>query len=122
MRLVTFQPARGTPGVGVAVGEQIFALDHSVYSDMTSFLLAGSEALAEAEKIDRGTSRPQTKYLFRDVVLLPPVPRPGKIIAVGLNYRDHAIEAKQEIPTTPIIFAKFPSSINGPDAPVVLPK
>jgi 2-keto-4-pentenoate hydratase/2-oxohepta-3-ene-1,7-dioic acid hydratase in catechol pathway len=50
------------------------------------------------------------------------VTRPSKIIAVGLNYRDHAIETKQEIPTTPVIFAKFPSSINGPDAPVVLPK
>src|SRR5438552_10626568 len=122
MRLVTLHPARGTPCVGVAVGDQIFSLDRSVYPDMISFLLAGSEALAEAEIIDRGKSRPQTEYLFKDVVLLPPVPHPGKIIAVGLNYRDHAIETKQEIPTVPIIFAKFPSSINGPDAPVVLPK
>ena len=122
MRLVTFQPARGTPCVGVAVGDQIFSLDRSVYPDMISFLLAGSEALAEAEIIDRGKSRPQTEYLFKDVVLFPPVPHRGKIIAVGLNYRDHAIETKQEIPTVPIIFAKFPSSINGPDAPVVLPK
>ncbi len=53
--------------------------------------------------------------------LLAPVPRPGKIIAVGLNYRDHAIETKMEIPSSPVIFAKFTTSINGPDAPVVLP-
>jgi 2-keto-4-pentenoate hydratase/2-oxohepta-3-ene-1,7-dioic acid hydratase in catechol pathway len=50
------------------------------------------------------------------------VNRPGKIIAVGLNYRDHAIETKLEIPTSPVIFAKFPSSINGPDSDVVIPE
>jgi 2-keto-4-pentenoate hydratase/2-oxohepta-3-ene-1,7-dioic acid hydratase in catechol pathway len=122
MRLVTFQPAGGTPHVGAVVGDQVFPLDSSVYPDMTSFLSAGSEALAEAEKIDRGESQTHTKHHLTDVTLLPPVTRPGKIIAVGLNYRDHAIETKQDIPTVPIIFAKFPSSINGPDAPVVLPQ
>ena len=88
---------------------------------MTSFLAAGSAALAEAAKISAG-SQGTPKYLLRDVTLLAPVTRPGKIIAVGLNYRDHALETKLEIPTVPIIFAKFPSSINGPDAPVVLPQ
>lgn len=121
MRLVTFQPASGPPHVGVVVGDQIFPLDHSVYPDMTRFLIAGSAALAEAEKIVRGESTPHSELGLCDVVLLPPVTRPGKIIAVGLNYRDHAIETKQEIPTVPIIFAKFPSSISGPDAPVMLP-
>jgi acylpyruvate hydrolase len=121
MRLVSFQPAGGTPLVGVVVGDQIFLLDGSVYPDMISFLTVGSAALADAEKLARGEAQPQTKYRLSDVALLPPVTRPGKIIAVGLNYRDHAIETKQEIPTVPIIFAKFPSSINGPDASVVLP-
>lgn len=72
--------------------------------------------------MNNGGTRDLTKYPLSEVVLLPPVTRPGKIIAVGLNYRDHAIETKQEIPTTPVIVAKFPSSINGPYAPVMLPK
>ncbi len=121
MRLISFQPAGGTPLAGIVVEDQVFAFDSSVYPDMTSFLSAGSAALAEAQKIARGESRPQAKYRLSVVTLLPPVTRPGKIIAVGLNYRDHALETKQEIPTSPIIFAKFPSSISGPDAPVVLP-
>ncbi|SPE25046.1 2-keto-4-pentenoate hydratase/2-oxohepta-3-ene-1,7-dioic acid hydratase (Catechol pathway) [Acidobacteriia bacterium SbA2] len=121
MRLVTFQAAGGTPHVGVAVGDRIFSLDRSIYPDMTRFLVAGSAAMTEAEKIGRGESTPHSEHGLRDVVLWAPVTRPGKIIAVGLNYRDHAIETRQEIPTVPIIFAKFPSSINGPEAPVVLP-
>lgn len=121
MRLVTFQPAGGTPQVGVVFGDQIFPLDPSIYPNMTRFLIAGSAAQAAAEKISRGESTPHSEHRLCDVALLPPVTCPGKIIAVGLNYRDHAIETKQEIPTVPIIFAKFPSSIIGPDAPVVLP-
>jgi 2-keto-4-pentenoate hydratase/2-oxohepta-3-ene-1,7-dioic acid hydratase in catechol pathway len=54
-------------------------------------------------------------------VLLAPVPRPPKVICVGLNYRDHAEESKMEIPAVPTIFNKFPSSIIGPGAPIVLP-
>jgi 2-keto-4-pentenoate hydratase/2-oxohepta-3-ene-1,7-dioic acid hydratase in catechol pathway len=60
-------------------------------------------------------------YPVRSVRLLAPVNHLGKIIAVGLNYRDHAIETTLEITTSPLIFAKFPSSINGPDSDVVIP-
>jgi acylpyruvate hydrolase len=50
-----------------------------------------------------------------------PVPRPGKIIAVGLNYRDHAAEARMEVPESPIIFAKFPTAVIGSGGVIVLP-
>jgi acylpyruvate hydrolase len=122
MRLVSFQPRGGKPLVGVIVDDQVFPLTSSAYPDMTSLLSAGSAALEEANEINHGGTDDLTKYPLSEVVLLPPATRPGKIIAVGLNYRDHAIETKQEIPTTPVIFAKFPSGINGPDAPVKLPK
>ncbi|MDQ1436630.1 MAG: hypothetical protein QOK43_259 [Acidimicrobiaceae bacterium] len=56
-----------------------------------------------------------------DVRVLAPVPRPGKIVCVGLNYRDHAEEAGQPIPESPILFAKFANTVIGPDAPIVLP-
>jgi 2-keto-4-pentenoate hydratase/2-oxohepta-3-ene-1,7-dioic acid hydratase in catechol pathway len=42
----------------------------------------------------------------KDARLHAPVPRPGKLIAIGLNYRDHAIESKMPIPTSPIVFSK----------------
>ena len=57
-----------------------------------------------------------------DVTVLAPIPRPPKLICVGLNYRDHAIESKMEIPKVPTIFSKFASSVIGPGANIVLPK
>lgn len=56
-----------------------------------------------------------------DVVLLAPVPRPGKVVCVGLNYRDHAEETGQPIPDEPVLFAKFANSVVGPNADVVVP-
>jgi 2-keto-4-pentenoate hydratase/2-oxohepta-3-ene-1,7-dioic acid hydratase in catechol pathway len=120
MRLVTFKTREVVQQVGVVVGDEVFPVAPS-FSDMTAFLSAGPSVLADAQRISRGDLKPAAKYRLNEVTLLAPVTRPRKIIAVGLNYRDHAIETKLEIPTTPIIFAKFPSSINGPDAPVVIP-
>ncbi|MGB7070754.1 MAG: fumarylacetoacetate hydrolase family protein [Pyrinomonadaceae bacterium] len=57
-----------------------------------------------------------------DVRVLAPVPRPGKIICIGLNYRDHAEESGMPIPTTPIIFSKFSTCVVGANAPVVIPR
>jgi 2-keto-4-pentenoate hydratase/2-oxohepta-3-ene-1,7-dioic acid hydratase in catechol pathway len=55
------------------------------------------------------------------VTRLAPVPRPGKIICVGLNYRDHAAESQLPVPTSPVVFAKFPTAVVGPDEPIRLP-
>jgi 2-keto-4-pentenoate hydratase/2-oxohepta-3-ene-1,7-dioic acid hydratase in catechol pathway len=57
-----------------------------------------------------------------DVRLIAPVPRPPKVICIGLNYRDHAIESKAEIPKSPIAFSKFATSIVGPGDAIVLPR
>jgi acylpyruvate hydrolase len=58
---------------------------------------------------------------LEEVRLLAPVPRPGKIICVGLNYRDHARETRQDIPEEPVLFPKYANSVVGPDADVVVP-
>jgi 2-keto-4-pentenoate hydratase/2-oxohepta-3-ene-1,7-dioic acid hydratase in catechol pathway len=54
-----------------------------------------------------------------DPKLGPPI-RPGKVVAVGLNYRMHADESGVDAPQRPLIFAKFPSSVVGPEAPIVI--
>ena len=46
--------------------------------------------------------------------LLAPIDDPGKVVAIGLNYVDHAAEVTMELPKEPLVFAKFPSSIVGP--------
>jgi 2,4-didehydro-3-deoxy-L-rhamnonate hydrolase len=49
------------------------------------------------------------------------IPRPGKIVCVGLNYRDHAAEAGAEIPKAPLLFAKWPNTLVGDGEAIVLP-
>jgi 2,4-diketo-3-deoxy-L-fuconate hydrolase len=55
------------------------------------------------------------------VEICSPVPRPGKIICIGLNYRDHAEESGMAIPKSPVIFSKFSTCANGPGQPIVIP-
>jgi 2-keto-4-pentenoate hydratase/2-oxohepta-3-ene-1,7-dioic acid hydratase in catechol pathway len=50
-----------------------------------------------------------------------PIDRPGKIIAVGLNYRDHAQEGGRSLPEKPMLFAKWATALIGPDEPILLP-
>jgi 2-keto-4-pentenoate hydratase/2-oxohepta-3-ene-1,7-dioic acid hydratase in catechol pathway len=57
----------------------------------------------------------------RDAYWFAPVPRPGKIVCVGLNYRDHAAESGLAVPATPVIFSKFSSCVIAPGEPVVVP-
>jgi 2-keto-4-pentenoate hydratase/2-oxohepta-3-ene-1,7-dioic acid hydratase in catechol pathway len=51
-----------------------------------------------------------------------PVHDPQKIICVGLNYRDHAVESKMAIPKEPVLFSKFPTALIGHDEPIIVPK
>jgi 2-keto-4-pentenoate hydratase/2-oxohepta-3-ene-1,7-dioic acid hydratase in catechol pathway len=60
-------------------------------------------------------------HALGDVRLLHPVV-PEKIMAIGLNYRDHAEESELDIPAVPVVFAKWPSALVGPDEPIVVPR
>ena len=106
MRLVTFSRDGGAVQAGVISGDKISALG----SDMISVIAYGKPAAT-------GPS-----YNLSDVTLLAPIPRPPKLICVGLNYRDHAAETNMEIPKVPTIFNKFPNVVIGPGASIVLPK
>jgi 2-keto-4-pentenoate hydratase/2-oxohepta-3-ene-1,7-dioic acid hydratase in catechol pathway len=54
-----------------------------------------------------------------DATLAPPL-RPGKVVAIGLNYQDHIAETGLDAPSRPLVFAKFPSSVVGPTDPIVI--
>lgn len=83
------------------------------YDLETDFVTPAAEALAFADL--RTVS-------IDEVFLASPVPRPGKVICIGLNYRNHAIESGMEIPKSPIVFSKFVTSVTGADGDIVLPK
>ena len=51
----------------------------------------------------------------------PPAPGPAQVFAIGMNYRDHAVETGAEVPSSPATFTKFPSCVTAPFAAVVLP-
>jgi 2-keto-4-pentenoate hydratase/2-oxohepta-3-ene-1,7-dioic acid hydratase in catechol pathway len=90
-------------------------------SSAADFLNAGSEALDLALKLLADAPVGQASFPLKSLELGPPVPKPSNIIAVGLNYRDHAGEANFKVPEYPLIFAKFPNSIAGPHDPIVIP-
>jgi 2-keto-4-pentenoate hydratase/2-oxohepta-3-ene-1,7-dioic acid hydratase in catechol pathway len=75
-------------------------------------LAALRSAAADTDRIARD-GRP-----LADVELLPPVPRPGKIVAIGRNYREHVEEERSEPPPAPLVFAKFPSALVGDGAEI----
>ncbi|MBL7202624.1 MAG: fumarylacetoacetate hydrolase family protein, partial [Anaerolineae bacterium] len=82
---------------------------------MILFLEGGEPAMQLARQLLRGT---EARTPLSEVTLLAPVPRPSKIIAIGLNYMDHCREQGHEPPKSPVIFAKFSSAVIGPGATI----
>jgi 2-keto-4-pentenoate hydratase/2-oxohepta-3-ene-1,7-dioic acid hydratase in catechol pathway len=125
MKLVTFvHDNRTRIGALTADGEQVIDLhlaNEAIPDTMLAFLEAGKDALALAQQAVKDA--PAAATLQRSAVTLKaPIPRPGKIICIGLNYRDHAGETGQAVPTYPTVFAKFNNCVIGPDEPIVIPK
>ena len=101
MRLVSFEG-----GFGRVEDDKVVPMGPS----LLDWLTYGTQGIAT------GTPRP-----LSEVRLLAPVPRPGKIICVGLNYRDHAKETGKAVPSEPVLFSKFANSVVGPGADVLVP-
>jgi len=118
MRLVTFSDARGTR-VGRLEGERVVDLAEAAPElphELRALLEAGPLALA------RAGSASGPSVALAGVRLEAPILRPGKILAVGLNYRDHAAETGRELPAVPILFNKQSTSANGPFDPIHRPR
>jgi acylpyruvate hydrolase len=95
--------------------------DSRLPDNMLAFLEAGESARSLASRVL--AAPPAAAVVDRAAVKLKaPIPRPGKIICLGLNYRDHAAESNQAVPTYPIVFAKFGNVVIGPGEAIVIPK
>jgi 2-keto-4-pentenoate hydratase/2-oxohepta-3-ene-1,7-dioic acid hydratase in catechol pathway len=121
MKLVTFRRAGKTPEPGVVLSERVVSLVGAGYADILALLAEGDEGRARVENWIYNPP-PDAVADLASVKLLAPVPRPPKLICVGLNYRDHALEANMELPKVPTIFNKFPNTVTAPGDPIVLPK
>jgi 2-keto-4-pentenoate hydratase/2-oxohepta-3-ene-1,7-dioic acid hydratase in catechol pathway len=88
-----------------------------------ALLQQGQQALKEVFAWAKPQFEARSGLLSLDALELgPPVPDPDKIICLGVNYREHAAEAQQELPAVPMFFAKFRNSLIGPTSPILLPR
>lgn len=119
MRFVTFELA-GEARLGLLMGGEIAGLmgDEGQPLSLLALLQAGEDALAEASvRADRAPRRP-----LEGAKLLPVLPRPGKIICLGLNYAEHAAEGGREKPDYPNFFMRGATTLVGHGAPVIRPR
>jgi 2-keto-4-pentenoate hydratase/2-oxohepta-3-ene-1,7-dioic acid hydratase in catechol pathway len=120
MRLLTYDDGSG-PQAGIQLGQELVpvaALGAPVNSLRGLLHALDADGLAE---LGARASEAEQRLALADVRLLAPVPDPEKIVCLGLNYRDHAAEAGQEIPAAPMWFAKFANSLIGSGEPILLP-
>ncbi|HVV65187.1 MAG TPA: fumarylacetoacetate hydrolase family protein [Rhizomicrobium sp.] len=80
------------------------------------------KAWTEAEPQLRAIAGERPHWPLSQVRLTAPVPRPGKILAIGLNYADHIAESGQTRPERQIWFSKMASAVNGPFDPILIPR
>lgn len=121
MRLATYREKNGAMRPALIVGESV--IDIGKHLPATPATMIGI-----LDQLD--ALRPQLQslaqlvpdYELGAVRLASPVPRPGKILALGLNYRDHAAEANMALPEVQTWFAKMPTTVNGPFDEVDLPR
>jgi 2-keto-4-pentenoate hydratase/2-oxohepta-3-ene-1,7-dioic acid hydratase in catechol pathway len=119
LKFVTFEE-QGTTEPGVQTGAGLVAIRGAGFSSVIDVIAGGADALA---RVAAFAAAPPSAAVRNDAVvrLLAPIPRPPKIICIGLNYRDHAEESNLPIPEVPTVFHKFPTAVAAPGQDVVLP-
>lgn len=120
MRLLTIL-RDGYPEPALQFDDQTIGLRGSGFETVISLIAGGADAMDGAL---RWVENPPGGALvdLAKVTYLSPIPRPPKIVCIGLNYRDHAEESKLPIPDVPTVFCKFPTAVTGHGHPIVLPR
>ncbi len=111
MKLARFDAGDG-PKLGLVVGDAIAGISHG---DDVLALISRWDAVKADIEASAGTS---ARHALSAVRLMAPVPRPGKIFAIGLNYADHIAESKAGTPAHQVWFTKAVTAINGPNDPI----
>jgi 2-keto-4-pentenoate hydratase/2-oxohepta-3-ene-1,7-dioic acid hydratase in catechol pathway len=105
---------------GIVEGDGIIDLSRRIgarFPDVRTLL--AHAGLGDAKKAAAG-QKPDIK--LSEVTLLPPIPNPGKIFCIGLNYEDHRQETKREKTEAPAVFVRFPESQVGHGQPILRPR
>ena len=121
MKLVTFTHG-GTTRIGAIVAEEVVDVSghgRDVPHDMLTFLAQGETVLDQARAV---CASGRGRLALADVRLEAPLQRPPKILAVGLNYRDHIEETGLPMPVVPMIFNKQSTAVTSPQGDIYLPR
>ena len=117
MKLARFTTG-GADELGAVEGDRVIALT-GLAADMTDLIARWSALEAGARRMAKDAAR---ALPLKDVKLLAPIARPGKVMAIGLNYADHIAETGAQKPEHQTWFAKMGNAINGPFDDVVIPR
>ena len=121
MHLISYRAAGDGDRLGVASGDAWLpaeTLDPGAPRTMSALLAAGAGGV-DALRAAATPARIEAEgRLLAEIELLAPVPRPGKVVAIGRNYRDHTAEEGVEPPAAPLIFSKWSSCVVGPGADI----
>ena len=103
--------------LGVLVGDKIAVItSSSLPSKMMDLIQAGPKVWNQVKAVLKSG---KVQWLdSSSVKILAPIRRPGKIVAIGLNYMDHCREQNVPVPDRPVVFTKFTTAIIGPDEPI----
>lgn len=122
----------GQERAGLLIDQTIYDVDacashfgmQSLPSDLFQIIKAGLiDSLRQVEdQLKRSEVPLVCKMDLSHAVLAPPFRTPSKIICLGMNYHEHALEQGAKVPEQPLLFAKAPSAIIGPSQPIVIPK
>ena len=116
MRFITYK-AGEHEGVAIRSGAGYRGLSVAALGgDLQSFLHDDAALATLAAKLEGAP-----ELSLSEVTLLPPIPRPGKILCIGLNYLDHSAESGFEAPTYPTVFARFANSLIAHGDPLIRP-
>ncbi len=121
MKLATFD-AGAAPQLGAVIGDRIVPLNAAAPGlpvDMIGLIAAWPQVAGEVRRI---AGAGVGAAALDSVRLLAPIRRPGKIMAIGLNYADHIAESNLGTPEHQVWFSKAPTAANGPYDPIQVPK
>ena len=113
MKLATFT-AGAAPELGLVQGDRLVSISRAapqLASGMIDLIARWPTVEREVRAIGEAAAE---SLALSEVRLQAPIPRPGKIFAIGLNYADHIAESNMGTPEHQVWFAKAPSSANGP--------